>query len=627
MLLEQITRPEDLRSLDHGQLEQLAAEMRAFIVEAVARTGGHLGSNLGAVELTLAIHRVFASPRDIIVWDTGHQSYGHKLLTGRRDAFDSLRQAGGLTGYPSRAESEHDWVENSHASTSLSWADGLATALAQRGESDRHVVAVIGDGSMTGGMAYEALNNIGYRKTRCVIVLNDNGRSYAPTVGRLSSNVAQLRLDPRYVRNRRRAERMISRLPLGRLVNRGLASAAAGAREMFEPPEFFETLGVRYVGPFDGHDVPGLERALTRAARHDGPIVVHVLTQKGRGYEPALADEEKRLHDTGLFDPATGVGRGPAKGPDFTAAFSHALVDQGERRPEVMAITAAMPGSTGLLPFEARFGDRCIDVGIAEQHAVTAAAGMAMGGLRPVVALYSTFLTRAVDQALFDVGLHRLPVVFCLDRAGLTGPDGPSHHGMFDLALLSRVPGMTILAPSSYDEVEVMLDTALDVTDGPSALRWPRGGAPRSPETGEGLRSRQLREGADAMLIGVGPMVWRCAEAAESLLDQGVECSVWDARVLRPLDPALIEAAAEHDLVVTVEDGLREGGFGSAVLDAMARREVSRARARPHVLPLGLPTEFVAHGTPAVLHAELGLDAAGIAAETFKALQARDSNR
>ncbi|MEO1062796.1 MAG: 1-deoxy-D-xylulose-5-phosphate synthase [Actinomycetota bacterium] len=621
MLLDQITGPADLRQLDDEQLRWLAGEIREFIVDAVSRTGGHLGSNLGAVELTLALHRVFDSPRDVIIWDTGHQAYVHKLVTGRRDDFTGLRQREGLSGYPCREESEHDWVENSHASTSLSWAHGLSTAFAQRGE-DRRVIAVIGDGSMTGGMAYEALNNLGHSGNRCIIVLNDNGRSYAPTIGKLSENVVRLRLDPRYVSNKQRAERLIDRLPLGRWVNRSLRSAAAGAREFFEPPAFFETLGVRYVGPIDGHDIDALEQAFELVADYDGPIVVHAITRKGKGYEPAELDEEKNLHDTGLFDPNTGEGTGPSKGPDFTKAFSEVLLEEGTERPELVAITAAMPGSTGMLPFAEAAPDRVIDVGIAEQHAITAAAGMAAGGLRPVVALYSTFFTRAVDQMTFDVGLHGLPVVLCLDRAGITGPDGASHHGIFDLALLSRIPGITILAPSSYEELQAMFRTAMDLTDGPVALRWSRGTAPRSDEIGSGLAARRLREGTDVCLLGVGPMVWRAEEAAELLADQGVSCSVWDARAVRPLDPAMLEAAADHRLVVTVEDGEREGGFGSAVQDALAR--LDRSAAAPRVVVLGIPVEFLPHAaSPAEIHADLGLDTPGIAASTFKAWNAQ----
>ncbi|MGH9149909.1 MAG: 1-deoxy-D-xylulose-5-phosphate synthase, partial [Acidimicrobiales bacterium] len=471
--LASIAGPADLRRLDYYQLADLAAEIRAFIVKAVATHGGHLGSNLGAVELTLALHRVFESPRDIILWDTGHQAYVHKLVTGRREGFATLRQEGGLSGYPSRRESEHDWVENSHASTILSYAHGVATAL-ERGGADRRLVAVIGDGSMTGGMAFEGLNNLGHSGKRCVIVLNDNGRSYAPTVSRLSEGMSRLRLNPSFVSLRERLERRLRDLPaVGELAFSSLQGFKAALREVLEPTAFFEALGVRYTGPIDGHDIAGVEDALVNAAEFPGPIVVHVLTQKGRGYAPAEEDPEKCLHDAPAFND-TSAGP-PAWAPTgYTEAFAQAMVEMGERHPQVVALTAAMPGPTGLLPFQARFPDRFFDVGIAEQHAVTAAAGMAMGGLRPVVAVYSTFFSRAFDQANLDVGLHGATVVFALDRAGITGDDGPSHHGVLDLALCLQVPGLTIMAPSSAQEVGLMLRTALD-QDGPVAIRYPKG--------------------------------------------------------------------------------------------------------------------------------------------------------
>nr|MDQ3758045.1 1-deoxy-D-xylulose-5-phosphate synthase [Actinomycetota bacterium] len=474
MLLESINSPQDLRALPPDQLGDLAEEIRRFVVKAVSVTGGHLGSNLGAVELTIALHRVFESPRDVLLWDTGHQAYVHKLLTGRRDDFATLRQEGGLSGYPSRAESEHDWVENSHASTILSYAHGLATAVHRSG-ADRRVVAVIGDGSMTGGMAFEALNNLGHSGSRCVIVLNDNGRSYAPTVSRLSEGVSRLRLNPSYVALRDRFEHLIREVPgVGQFAYSSLQSVKAAFRELLEPTAFFESLGVRYTGPIDGHDIAGMEDALRNAAEFDGPIVVHVLTQKGRGYGPAEDDEEKCLHDVKVFDPETGpMAPAGTKVGDYTEAFTEALLQLAEHHPQVTAITAAMPGPTGLLPFQGRFPDRFVDVGIAEQHAVTMAAGMAMGGLRPVVAVYSTFFTRAFDQAMYDVGLHGMPVVFALDRAGITGDDGPSHHGVLDMALSLKIPGMTVFAPSSAQELQVMLRDAFEL-DGPAVVRYPK---------------------------------------------------------------------------------------------------------------------------------------------------------
>ncbi|MEA2704532.1 MAG: 1-deoxy-D-xylulose-5-phosphate synthase [Actinomycetota bacterium] len=575
-LVQRVSQPTDLRRLDPDQLPELAEELRQFIVEAVSATGGHLSSNLGVVELTIALHRAFDSPRDIILWDTGHLAYAHKVLTGRRDAFQTLRQAGGLAGYPSRAESEHDWIENSHASTAISYAHGLATAI-QRRDEDRKVVVVIGDGAMTGGMAYEGLNNLGHGGARAIVILNDNGRSYAPTVSRLI----------------------------------GAPPEAAG---------FFEALGVRYMGPIDGHDVPAMEAALGEAALHDGPVLVHVLTQKGRGYRPAEEDEEKRWHDVSAFDLETGPVQGGLAG--YTKAFAEAMVAVGETRPEVMAVTAAMPGSTGLLPFQARFPDRFVDAGIAEQHAVTAAAGMAMGGLRPVVAVYSTFFSRAFDQANLDVGLHCLPVVFALDRAGITGDDGPSHNGVLDVALCLKIPKLTVFAPSSAQELAVMLGDALAL-DGPACLRYPKGAARQVPpdQVGSGLEARRARQGDGTVcILAVGKLV-EAAERAASLLEtQGIDATVWDARVVSPLDPAMIADAARHGLVVTAEDGIRIGGAGALMADAIAAHDPSRPA--PPVLVLGIPREYLPQGSQGSIHARLGLDGPGIAASVAGALEA-----
>ncbi len=612
MLLDSISSPADLRRLSYQELDQLAVEVRAFIVEAVSAKGGHLGSNLGAVELTLALHRVFDSPRDILLWDTGHQSYVHKIVTGRRSSFVSLRQAGGLSGYPSRDESEHDWIENSHASTILSYAHGMATAVERKGEQ-RRVVAVLGDGSLTGGMAYEGLNNLGHSGRNVIIVLNDNGRSYAPTVSHLSESLARIRLNPTYMRRQRRFENLLSAVPVvGEHLEKGVEGAKAAVREIFEPTAFFEPLGVRYAGPIDGHDIEGVETALRQATEFDGPIVVHLVTQKGRGYKPAEDDDVKRLHDTSECKPGS-----------YTAAFGDALVAAAEADPAIMAITAAMPDSTGLLPFAARFPDRMLDVGIAEQHAVTAAAGMAMGGLRPVVAIYSTFLTRAFDQVNLDVGLHGQPVVFCLDRAGITGDDGPSHHGILDLALLSKVPGMTIFAPSSYQELEVMLGEALAITTGPSVLRWPKTDARQVPphQVGRGRKARRVVEGdGEVAILAVGKMVAAAEEAAELLEVQGTSATVWDVRVAKPLDPEMLADAARHALVVTAEDGIKVGGIGSQIAEGIAERTESRQS--PPVLVLGVPAEHLPHGKPDRILAELGLDGPGIAAATAKALSA-----
>ncbi|MEY2475584.1 MAG: 1-deoxy-D-xylulose-5-phosphate synthase [Actinomycetota bacterium] len=618
MLLERITSPADLRSLSYEQLDELAAEIRDFIVRAVAVTGGHLGSNLGAVELTLAVHRVFDSPRDIVLWDTGHQAYVHKIVTGRRDAFGTLRQAGGLSGYPSRRESEHDWVENSHASTILSYAHGLATAVHSSG-ADRKVVAVIGDGSMTGGMAFEALNNLGHSGRPAVIILNDNGRSYAPTISRLTEGVARLRLNPSYMAVRGRIESALKDLPgLGPIAVSSIKGIRAAFREVLEPIAFFEGLGVRYSGPIDGHDIAGVESALRNAAEHDGPIVVHLLTQKGRGYPPAEDDDEKCLHDAPVFDPLTGPPVGWAAPKGYTEAFSSAMLELGERHPQIVALTAAMPGPTGLIPFQERFPDRFFDVGIAEQHAVTAAAGMAMGGLRPVVAVYSTFFSRAFDQANLDVGLHGLPVVFALDRAGITGPDGASHHGVLDMALSLAIPGMTVLAPSSAQELKVMLHDALEL-DGPAVVRYARGAARQVDPTdvGSGLSARKLRDGDGVCLLAVGKMVEAALEAAEKLDAEGVHATVWDVRVVKPLDVAMLEDAARHALVVTVEDGIRVGGAGTAIADALGRLVPGTP---PAVVVLGTPVEYIPHGEAGQIHAALGLDGGGIAGTVLDAL-------
>ena len=611
MLLDRITSPADLRGLDAAQLAQLAGEIRAFIVEAVDRSGGHLGSNLGVVELTLALHRVFESPKDILLWDTGHQAYVHKILTGRREGFAALRQEGGLSGYPSRRESPHDWVENSHASTILSYAHGLAAAMDRNEITDRRIVAVIGDGSLTGGMAYEGLNNLGHAGSRAIIILNDNGRSYAPTVSRLGESLARLRIDPRYVRNRARFEKLLRNVPgVGEMLERGFDATLAGVREYFEPPAFFEDLGIRYTGPFDGHDVEGLESALRDAAEYDGPIVVHVLTQKGRGYAPAENDPIKNMHDTGSVEPGSSA-----------AAFTDALIKEAEARPEIVAITAAMPDSTGLLPFAERFPDRLIDVGIAEQHAVTSAAGMAMGGLRPVFAVYSTFLSRAFDQVNLDVGLHEQPVVFCLDRAGITGADGPSHHGVLDLVLFTKIPNMTVLAPSSYQEVGQMLHDALDITDGPVLIRWPKTLPQRGPEdVGSGLRGRKVRSGRDVCILAVGKMLDPALQAAEQLAADGVEATVWDVRCVKPADPEMLDDASRHPTVVTVEDGYKAGGAGSLLASGI--RECCDDRFVPRIEILGVPTTYLDHGKVEDILARLGLDPSGIAASVRRAVGA-----
>jgi 1-deoxy-D-xylulose-5-phosphate synthase len=628
-LLESIESPADLRVLGSEELQQLAAEIRECIVRSVCVFGGHLGSNLGVVELTLAIHRVFDSPNDMVLWDTGHQAYVHKLVTGRRKEFRNLRQRGGLSGYPSRAESPHDWVENSHASTILSYAQGLAEAVEASG-TDRSIVAVVGDGSLTGGMAFEALNNLGHTGRPVVIVLNDNGRSYAPTASRLSLSLTQQRVSRGLIRQRTRMEQVLREVPAIRpAVYAGLRDMHAAVAEQLNRCQFFEAFGIRYQGPYDGHDIEAIEGALRGAAAYGRPVVVHVMTTKGKGYLPAEIDEEKCLHDAPVFDPMVGPPRGWSAPKGYGQAFSVALVELAERDPRIHAITAAMAGPTGLLPFQTRFPDRFHDVGIAEQHAVTMAAGMAMGGLRPVVAIYSTFFARAFDQANLDVGLHRLPVVFVFDRAGITGDDGPSHHGVLDLSLCLRIPGMTVMAPSSVQEVGNMLSHALAM-DGPVAIRWPKGPG-RSvglEDVGHGLHARcvcrQSTTGADVCLLAVGKLVPEAADAAGKLEAEGVSATVWDIRVVKPLDPAMIESAFRHRLVVTVEDGVRVGGAGSTIAAALSEyADGTRGRA-PQVLQMGTPDRYLPQARPEWILADLGLDGPGIAQRVLDAVRARE---
>ena len=638
MALQHIRQPADLRELSYPELADLSGEIRDFIVQTVAEHAGHLGSNLGAVELTLALHRVFDSPTDAILWDTGHQAYVHKMVTGRQAGFERLRQAGGLSGYPNREESPHDYIENSHASTVLSYAYGLAVARDAGADAHRHIVAVIGDGSMTGGMAYEALNNIGHSNQRVIIVLNDNGRSYAATISnltagptareqaivnhpslperiteKLSHSLTNIRLNPVYVRRQRKLEQFLRELPyVGPQAEKGLEAFKAAVREFLLPPSFFEALGVRYVGPVDGHDIEQLEHTFRNAIElsAEGPIVVHVLTQKGRGYSPAEDDDEKNLHDAPIFDPL--VGPPPAVVTGYTQAFADAIIKEAEADSRLVAITAAMAGPTGLLPFQARFPDRFFDVGIAEQHAVTGAAGMAMGGLRPIVAIYSTFLNRAWDQVVYDVAMHRLPVVFCLDRAGVTGPDGASHHGVYDLALMAKVPGMRVLAPSSAEELHVMLHDAIRLADeGPVSIRWPRGPAHHvgEHEVGVGQLARRVRAGDGSVcLLTVGKMLVDAQKAVELLIASGISATLWDVRSCAPLDPAMITDAARHRAVVTVEDGIRDGGIGMTIAD-----QVHEANPSVPVKVLGLPARFIPQGSADRILAQLGLDASGIA--------------
>jgi 1-deoxy-D-xylulose-5-phosphate synthase len=641
MVLEVIRQPSDLRGLTTAELEQLAAEIRDFVVAAVSETGGHLGSNLGAVELTLALHRVFDSPRDAILWDTGHQAYIHKIVTGRRGGFSQLRQAGGISGYPSREESVHDFIENSHASTVLSYAYGLAVARDAGQTPDRnHIVAVIGDGSMTGGMAYEALNNLGHSSKRVIIVLNDNGRSYAPTIsnlsqgapgerktGLLSKTLIGIRINPVYVRRQRKLEKFLKNIPLiGTQAERGMEAFKAGVREFLQPPAFFEALGVRYIGPIDGHDIEAMEHAFSAAEQRveEGPVVIHVITEKGRGYSPAEDDDEKHLHDAPVFDPINGPPKSVPTG--YTEAFADTIIKLAEQDSRIVAITAAMPGPTGLIQFQEHFPDRFFDVGIAEQHAVTAAAGMAMGGMRPVVALYSTFLNRAWDQVVYDVAMHRLPVIFCLDRAGITGDDGPSHHGVYDMALLSKVPGMRVLAPSSTQDLQQMLSDAISLADtGPVAIRYPKGLARNVDENdiGSGLQARKLVDGTTkrVCILAIGKLVGAALEAAETLKASNVDVTVWDVRSCAPLDPAMIADAIQHDVVITAEDGIRDGGIGMTIENTINdTSKTTTGHKRPIVQVLGVPTTFVPTAKPQVILHQMGLDAEGIVAQVLRAL-------
>jgi 1-deoxy-D-xylulose-5-phosphate synthase len=609
VILEEISGPEDLRGLGPSDLERLAAEIREFLVSAVSRTGGHLGPNLGVVELTLALHRVFDSPRDAIVFDTGHQAYVHKMVTGRLGLFDTLRQQGGLSGYPSRKESEHDIVENSHASTGLSYALGLATARDLRGETGK-VICVIGDGALTGGMAYEALNNIGQLKPELIIVVNDNGRSYAPTVGGIAENLGQLRLSPKYEAAKGVAGNALRSLPaVGHSAYETARRMKNSLKQLVAPASIFETLGLKYGGPIDGHDIAAVERALRDAAQYHGPVVVHLVTDKGHGYGPAVADKIDKFHGVSTFDPDSGVAA--KKAPAWTDVFGAALCEAAEADPRIIAITAAMASSTGLLEFAQRFPDRFFDVGIAEQHAVTFAAGLAMQGLRPVVCIYSTFLQRAFDQVTCDVSLHHLPVVFVLDRAGITGDDGASHHGMLDLAYLRCIPGMTVSAPSSPDELRRLLATGLDY-GGPFSIRYPRGAAPTAGtaplEPLEIGRMNVLRAGHDVALIAVGKMVTVAEQAADRLAQRGVSATVVDARFVKPIDPEIAPLAARHRAVITIEDGTATGGFGSGVTELLSAEGVSVPLRR-----LGLPDHFIEHGAQAHLLHQFGLDPDAVA--------------
>ncbi|MFJ4415479.1 1-deoxy-D-xylulose-5-phosphate synthase [Streptomyces sp. NPDC088925] len=611
-LLTRITGPRDLDRLSPEQLDELAGEIRTFLVEAVSKTGGHLGPNLGVVELTIALHRVFESPRDRVLFDTGHQAYVHKLLTGRQD-FSQLRTKGGLSGYPSRAESEHDVIENSHASTVLGWADGLAKANQVLGKDD-HVVAVIGDGALTGGMAWEALNNIAAAKDRpLVIVVNDNERSYAPTIGGLANHLATLRTTDGYERFLTRGREMLERTPVvGRPLYETLHGAKKGLKDFIAPQGMFEDLGLKYVGPIDGHDMEALESALTRAKRFGGPVIVHCITQKGRGYEHAEHDEADRFHGIGPIHPDTGL---PVKtaAASWTSVFGDEMVRIGREREDLVAITAAMLQPVGLKKFAEAFPERVYDVGIAEQHAAVSAAGLATGGLHPVFAVYATFLNRAFDQVLMDVALHRCGVTFVLDRAGVTGDDGASHNGMWDMSLLQIVPSLRISAPRDAEQLRAQLREAVAVDDAPTVVRYSKGVVgPAVPAVGRVGGMDVLREAGtehpDVLLVSVGALAPMCLETAKLLDKQGISTTVVDPRWVKPVDEALAPLAEKHRIVVTVEDNSRVGGVGSAIAQALRDAGVD--------LPLrdfGIPPRFLDHASRKEVLAEIGLTAPDIA--------------
>jgi 1-deoxy-D-xylulose-5-phosphate synthase len=606
-LLETISGPRDVKALSPDQLPRLAAEIRDVLIETVSRTSGHLGPNLGVVEMTIALHRVFDSPVDRIVFDVGHQAYVHKLLTGRHEQFGTLRQAGGISGYPNRAESEHDLVENSHASTGLAYADGLAKAYRLRGETDRTVAVVIGDGALTGGMAWEALNNIAVNKdSRIVIVVNDNGRSYQPTIGGLADHLSAVRVSQRYEHVLDYIKTTLTRAPVvGPPLYETLHGIKKGIKDVLQPQVLFEDLGLKYLGPIDGHDEQILEHALRRASDFGGPVIVHAITRKGFGYALAEQNEEDCLHQV----PAASVKASPGvPRPSWSEVFGEELAAIGARRPDVVAITAAMLHPTGLGAFARAFPDRVFDVGIAEQHAMTSAAGLAMGGMHPVVAVYATFLNRAFDQLLMDVALHRLPVTVALDRAGVTGPDGASHHGMWDGSILQVVPGLKVAAPRDATRIAELLNEAVAVSDGPTVLRYPKGAVGAEVEAigklgGMDVLARPA-DGAsqDVLLLGAGTMAGVCVATAERLADQGIGVTVIDPRWVKPLDEALIEAARSHRLVVTVEDNGRVGGFGDAVCRLLRDHDVDTP-----ARTFGLPQEFLDHGERSQILQDMGL--------------------
>ena len=611
-MLESIKGPADIKALDRAQLDKLSEEIRQLLIEKVSKTGGHLGPNLGVVELTLAIHRAFDSPRDVVLFDTGHQSYVHKIITGRADSFDGLRQRGGIAGYPNRSESEHDVIENSHASTALSWGDGISYGFSRTGQSDRHVVVVVGDGALTGGMSWEALNNIAATEERnLVIVVNDNERSYSPTIGGLATYLSTLRVTRGYERFLDWGKEILHKTPVvGAPIYETLHGMKKGIKDIVAPQGMFEDLGLKYMGPIDGHDIAALEKALAKAKEFGAPVLVHAITEKGRGHQPAVADEAEKFHAVGIVDPETGAPLAKS-GTSWTKVFSEELVAIGHERSDIVAITAAMLGPTGLDKFEKAFPERTIDVGIAEQHAVTSAAGMAFAGLHPVVALYSTFLNRAFDQLLLDVALHKAGVTFVLDRSGITGDDGPSHHGIWDLALTGIVPNMHVGAPRDASRLREILREAVAISDAPSMLRFPKGAIQEDIpafERRDGIDVLYRGESADVFLVSVGAMAAIAVEAAGMAYREGVGVTVIDPRWVKPLPTSLVTIAQRYKSVVVLEDGIKHGGIASSI------SEMFRASglATP-IHSIGIPLEFIEHSKRSEIMHDLGITVQSIA--------------
>jgi 1-deoxy-D-xylulose-5-phosphate synthase len=613
-MLESLKGPQDLKALNAAQLAGLAAEIRAFLVEKVSRTGGHLGPNLGVVELTLSIHRTFDSPKDIVLFDTGHQSYVHKIVTGRADKFDGLRQRGGIAGYPNRRESDHDVIENSHASTALSWGDGISRGFSITGQKDRHVVVVVGDGALTGGMSWEALNNIATAESRnLVIVVNDNERSYSPTIGGLAAHLSTLRMTQGYERFLDWGKDVLQKTPVvGAPIFETLHGMKKGIKDIVAPQGMFEDLGLKYIGPIDGHDIAAMDRALEQAKEFGEPVLVHVITEKGRGYSPAIADEAEKFHAVGIVDPETGMPVSTSK-TSWTDVFAAELVEIGKKREDVVAITAAMLGPTGLDKFQKAFPDRTIDVGIAEQHAVTSAAGLAYTGLHPVVAVYSTFLNRAFDQVLLDVALHGAGVTFVLDRAGVTGDDGPSHHGIWDLALTGIIPTMAVAAPRDGARLRQALAEAVEINDRPTMLRFPKGAVHSDIpafESRDGIDVLYRGESADVLLVSIGAMAPVAVEAASQAYREGIGVTVIDPRWVKPLPSSLVTMARRYKSVVVLEDGIRHGGIASSLSELFRD-----ARLDVPIHSIGVPLEFIEHSKRSEILDDLGITAQNIARE------------